>query len=181
MIKGLIKKVYLMYINAFGGYEKKVNYLRKRGARIGKNVRLNCRTSAFGSEPYLVTVGDDCLFAANINIITHDGAVKVINTLKGKKGDKRYDKVAPVRIGNNVYIGMGAYIMPGVVIGDNCIIGAGAIVTKDIPSNSVAAGIPARVHCTVEEYYEKWEILFEETVNMSYEKKKEFYLNKFGL
>ena len=64
------------------------------------------------------------------------------------------DNIAPIVIGNNVYIGMGAYIMPGVHIGDNVIVGAGAIVTKDIPSNSVCAGIPARVIKTIDEYYQ---------------------------
>ena len=179
MLKNLINKFYLMYINSVGGYEKKVNYLRRKGAKIGNNVRLNCRTHAFGSEPYLVSVGDNCLFAANINIITHDGGVTVLNRLMSF--EKKMDKVSPVSIGSNVYIGMGAYIMPGVKIGDNCIIGAGAIVTKDIPSNSVAVGIPARVHCTVEQYYEKCKDTLEPTVEMPKEEKKQFYIKKFGL
>ena len=59
-----------------------------------------------------------------------------------------------VVIGNNVYIGQKAMILRGVTIGDNVIIGAGAIVTKDIPSDSVVAGIPARVVCTLDEYYQ---------------------------
>jgi len=51
----------------------------------------------------------------------------------------------PIRIGNNVWIGMNSVIMPEVTIGDNVIIGAGSIVTTDIPSNSIAAGNPCRV------------------------------------
>ena len=52
---------------------------------------------------------------------------------------------APVRIGKNCWIGAGALVMPGVTIGDNSVIGAGSVVTRDIPSNVVAAGNPCRV------------------------------------
>ncbi|WP_326938949.1 acyltransferase [Agreia sp. Leaf210] len=58
---------------------------------------------------------------------------------------------APVVIGNNVWIGRGSFVMPGVTIGDNSVIGAGSVVTKDIPANSVAFGSPARVTKTLPE------------------------------
>ncbi len=58
-------------------------------------------------------------------------------------------------IGNNVYIGNNVIILPGVTIGNNVIIGAGAVVTKNIPDNSVAVGVPARVIKTADEYLEK--------------------------
>lgn len=57
----------------------------------------------------------------------------------------RHEKCSPIKIGNNVWIGMNAVVMPGVSIGDNVVIGAGSIVTSDIPSNSIAAGNPCRV------------------------------------
>ncbi|HEY9245409.1 MAG TPA: DapH/DapD/GlmU-related protein, partial [Candidatus Methanoperedens sp.] len=58
-------------------------------------------------------------------------------------------------IGRNVYLGAGAIILPGVTIGDNSIIGAGAVVTKDIPSNCVAMGVPAKVAYTLDEWIRK--------------------------
>lgn len=61
----------------------------------------------------------------------------------------------PISIGNNVYIGNDVIILPGVTIGDNVIIGAGAVVSKNIPSDSVAVGVPARVIKTTQEYFEK--------------------------
>ena len=67
---------------------------------------------------------------------------------------------------------MGATIMPGVTIGKNCVIGAGAIVTRNIPDGSVAAGIPARVICTVEEYRSKHEREFVNTKHMSWDEKR---------
>jgi len=93
------------------------------------------------------------LFAANVKFITHDGGVNVLNAL-GFFDGKRMDNMAPIVIGDNVYIGMGAYIMPGVTLGNNVIIGANAVVTHDIPDNSVAVGIPAQVIKNINEYYE---------------------------
>ena len=61
---------------------------------------------------------------------------------------------APIMVGNDVYIGIRAMILPGVTIGNRCIIGAGSVVTKDIPDNSVAAGVPARVIKSTDEYLE---------------------------
>ena len=63
--------------------------------------------------------------------------------------------VAPVEIGDNVFIGMGAIILPGTTIGDNVIIGAGSIVSKDLPSNSVCVGTPAKMIMTLDDFREK--------------------------
>jgi len=62
---------------------------------------------------------------------------------------------APIEIKNDVFIGISCIILPGVTIGNNCIIGAGSVVTKDIPDNSVAAGVPARIIKSTDEYLEK--------------------------
>lgn len=67
--------------------------------------------------------------------------------------------------------------MPGVTIGDNCIIGAGAVVTKDVPPNSVAIGVPAKVLETVEEYAEKNKNRVVMTKGMDHEEKKKYLLN----
>ena len=149
--------------------------MRKIGVKIGDNVKLNCQTNSFGTEPYLISVGDNCLFACGLKIHTHDGAVSVLNNLNYFDGE-RMDKMARVKIGNNVYTGTDVTIMPGVTIGDNCIIGAGAVVTKDIPSNSVAVGVPARVVRTIDEYYQSAleRGLFYPTKGMSPEEKKKY-------
>lgn len=65
---------------------------------------------------------------------------------------KNADIFGRIIIGDNVHVGSGSIIMPGVSIGSNCIIGCGAIVTKDVPDNSVAVGIPARVIESIDEY-----------------------------
>lgn len=132
--------------------DSKVKYLRGQGANIGDGTRLVCQVSSFGSEPYLISVGKKCLFSAGIHLITHDGGVKVLSDLEYFKGE-RMDIIAPIVIGDNVYIGTGVYVMPGVTIGNNVVIGAGAIVTRDIPDNSVAVEIPCRVIKSIDEYY----------------------------
>lgn len=90
------------------------------------------------------------------------------------------DLFGKITIGNNVQFGSNVIVMPRVTIGDNCIIGAGAIVTKDIPSNSVAVGIPAKVVETIEEYKEKNSERFVHTKGMTYKEKKD-YLDKIFL
>ena len=76
----------------------------------------------------------------------------MLNSLDFFSG-KRMDNMAPICVGDNVYIGMGAFVMPGVTIGNNCCIGAGAVVTHDIPDGSVAVGIPAKVIKSIQDYY----------------------------
>lgn len=132
------------------GYEQ---WLRKHGVTIGKNLRLfNHNSIRFDTTtPGLIIIGDNVSITADVSILTHDFCSSVFR-------QKNYDYVpgrSKVVIGNNVYIGQKAMILRGVTIGDNVIIGAGAIVTKDIPSDSVVAGIPARVVCTLDEYYQK--------------------------
>lgn len=83
------------------------------------------------------------------------------------------DKIGVITVGNNVNIGWNAMIMPGVSIGNNVVIGCGAIVTKDVPNNTVVAGVPAKVIETIEEYCEKKDKIIL-TKGMSYIEKKEY-------
>lgn len=132
--------------------EQKRKYLIKKGAKIGKNFRMLSDLGAFGSEPYLIEVGDDVSISTNVSFITHDGGVCVVD--KFLYSERIHLKLGRIKVGNNVNIGRNATIMPGVTIGDNCIIGLGSIVTKDVESNSVVCGVPAKKIKTIEEYAE---------------------------
>jgi acetyltransferase-like isoleucine patch superfamily enzyme len=123
-------------------------YARSIGVKIGSGCRIYIRN--WGSEPFLISVGDRVTIAAGTRIITHDGSTWLVRDGAGR----RY-WYAPVRIGSNVFIGMNCTILPGVTIGDNVVIGAGSVVSKDIPGGSVAVGAPARVLKTFDEYVEK--------------------------
>ena len=97
----------------------KINYLRKRGCTIGKNCQIIGNVD-FGSEPYLITIGDNVRFSNGVSITTHDGGVWVLRHLDKQLAD--IDKFGKVQIGNNVHIGMESVIMPNVTIGSNVII-----------------------------------------------------------
>lgn len=99
-----------------------------------------------GLVPEMVTIGKDFISAPNSIILAHDAS-----TFKhcGKH------RVEHTIIGDCVFLGAGAIILPGINVGDNVIIGAGSIVTRNIESNMVVAGNPAKVICTTSEYIEK--------------------------
>lgn len=86
-----------------------------------------------------IYIGDGVMLAPNVTIAT------ATHPISPKLREYQLQYNLPVKIGNNVWIGTGAMIMPGVTIGDNCVIGAGSVVTKDIPNNVVAFGNPCRV------------------------------------
>lgn len=114
---------------------------RLRGVKIGKGGWIGHGT-LLGNWPFLLTIGDNVIFADGVKILTHDTSFIVVG---GK------DLAGEVHIGNNVQIGANAIVFPGVRIGDNVVVGAGAVVRNDIPDNSVVVGVPARIICTIEE------------------------------
>ena len=167
-------KIYLANRN----FETKRKYLIKQGCKIGEGTRFISDVSIGGTEPYLITVGKDCLISSNVNLFTHDGGVKVLNSLSYFK--QRHDKIGPITIGDNCFIGHGAIILPNVTIGSNVIIGAGSIVCKDLPSNAVYAGVPAKKICSIEEYYQKNTTSFFPTATLSHNQKKSLLEKEFS-
>lgn len=155
-----------------------VEYFRRKGVRIGKNTSV-AYSAKFDTEPYLVSIGDNCKITSDVRFVTHDGGVHVIRNLDSNC--KNIDKCLPISIGNNVFIGNKATIMLGVNIGDNVVVGYGSIVTKDIPDNVVVAGIPARIICTIEEYKEKVLKISHNTKHMNYDEKMKYYMDVFDI
>ncbi len=114
---------------------------RLRGVKIGKGGWIGHGT-LLGNWPFLLIVGDNVIFADGVKILTHDTSFVVVG---GK------DLAGKVRIGNNVQFGENSIVLPGVNIGNNVIVGANAVVRNDIPDNSVVAGVPARIICSLDE------------------------------
>lgn len=85
-----------------------------------------------------IVIGNNCMFALKVNIVTatHDYTLSQMNQLTLKK---------PVVIGNDVWLGVGATVLPGIKVGDGAVIGAHALVTKDVPSKAIVMGVPARI------------------------------------
>lgn len=161
-------------ISRYKKYRNPVKYYRALGATIGEDCEI--RGCFFGSEPYLITIGNHVRINHGVHLITHDGGVWVLREYLSTDNHENITLYKRIHIGNNVHIGTNAIIMPGVHIGNNCIIGCGAIVTKDIPDNSIAAGIPARVIESIEEYVEKNKQHFSYTKAMTKEERKRYLL-----
>ena len=114
---------------------------------FGNNCEVNMNCTFLDDN--VIRIGDNALIAPNVQIYTAFHPTNAADRFGEPKEDGSFEfcktQTAPVTIGNNVWIGGGAIIMPGVTIGDNVVIGAGSVVTKDIPDNIVACGNPCRV------------------------------------
>lgn len=115
----------------------------------GSHLRVGARTFAnFGLvalDVAPITIGDDVQIGPNVQLLTPLHPVH-----PGLRRDK-WEAAKPITIGDNVWLGGGAIVLPGVTIGANTVVGAGAVVTRDLPSDVVAVGNPARVIRTIEE------------------------------
>lgn len=105
--------------------------------RVGKRFFANFNLVVL--DEAFVTIGDDCFIGPNVSIYT------ACHSTDPVERNSRQEWARPVTIGNNCWIGGSVTILPGVTIGDNVTIGAGSVVVKDIPSNTLAAGNPAKV------------------------------------
>ena len=114
---------------------------------FGDNCEVNMNCTFLDDN--VISIGDNALIAPNVQIYTAFHPTNASERFGAPREDGSFafckTQTAPVIIGNNVWIGGGAILMPGVTIGDNVVIGAGSVVTKDIPSNKIAYGNPCRV------------------------------------
>jgi len=123
-------------------------YARLVGVEVGEHCRIY--SAEFGSEPYLVSIGNHVTVSGWVTFLTHDGGVWVL-----RQFDPMIEYVRPIVVEDNVFIGAKAIIMPGVVIGCNSVVAAGAVVTKHVPEGVIVAGVPARIISTIDEYKHK--------------------------
>ncbi len=144
LIGKFINKIELMKYNEYTVEE----YLRKKGLSIGIGNRIYI--TYFGSEPYLIKIGNHCTITEGVKFITHDGGCWVF-----RNEIPDLNVFGKIEIKDNCFIGMNAIIMPNVIVGPNSVVGAGSVVTKDVPENTVVAGVPAKTICSIEEYKDK--------------------------
>ncbi|MFK8164587.1 MAG: DapH/DapD/GlmU-related protein [Lewinella sp.] len=119
---------------------------------MGTVVGDGCRIFpyAFSSEPFLIEIGNRVTITAGVRLLTHDGSTWLIRDDRGRRQLYR-----PIKIGNEVFIGIDSILLPGVVVEDKVIIAAGSVVTKSVPSGSIVAGNPAKIIGRYEDYYER--------------------------
>ena len=159
----------------FMSKEKYISYLRKKGLTVGNNCDIS-KSANFGSELWLIKIGNNTRITQRVQFITHDGGLWTLR----KMGliDEKEVKYGNIVIGDNCNISWDVTIMPNVKIGNNCVIAAGAIVTKNVPDGEVWGGIPAKKIETIEEYYEKIKNNTFPTNGMSIKEKKEYLQKK---
>lgn len=118
-----------------------VKYAREIGVQVGERCKFVAISGGtFGSEPYLISIGNHVEISYEVNFITHDGGIWV-----ARDQEPDLDVMATIQVGNNVFLGARSTILPGTNIGDDCVVGACSVVRGEIPSGSVVAGVPAKV------------------------------------
>lgn len=146
-----------------------ISCFRKHGITIGEN--CNIYSNIITREPYLISIGNDVTIAGGVTFLTHDNSVSKIfpnmSLLVGR-----------IKIGNNVFIGAGSIILPGVHIGSGTIVGAGSVVTKSFGDNLVIGGNPAKVIRVIDsDYKERLHAKAFSTDSLTYAQKKELLLS----
>lgn len=154
-----------------------VDYAKSLGVKVGKNCEFYSDI-LWESEPYLISVGDNVRITSGCKFVTHDGGVWVLRNTKQLENADIFGRII---IKDNVHIGMNSIIMPNVTIGNNCIIGCGAVVTKDVPDNSIIGGVPAKYIKSIEEYYEKHKEDCDYTKRLSRKEKRKYLEEKYNL
>ena len=119
------------------------NQIFSPSIKIGNNVNFN--TDIHIGCINSIIIGDNCLFASRIFISDHNHGETTAQMLKISPMDRPLVSKGPIVIKNNVWVGEGVTIMANVTIGENSIIAANAVITKDVPPNCIAAGIPAKI------------------------------------
>ena len=122
-----------------------------KGLKVGRKVRF-VEVPQFGTEPFLIEIGDETTFSNNVRFVNHDGGQNALHFFEKYRDVRTFGRI---KIGKQCLIGADTILMPGVEMQDNCILGAGSILTTSMKKGSVFAGIPAKFICTVEEYGDK--------------------------
>lgn len=159
------------------------SFLKSQGMSIGEGCEIY-KDVNFGSEPYLISIGDCVRINSGVTFVTHDGGCWILRNLdqyNNYADFSRADYFGLIRIERNVHIGTNAIIMPNVTIGANSIVACGAVVTKNIPPNTIVGGIPAKKIESLDEYAQKMANKFVSTKEMQPEEKEKFLRNYFNI
>ena len=135
-----------------GGY-KRANYLKRIHYFKSQGQHCYLQPWNFGTEPYLISLGDNVHIASNVTFVNHDVTAQMFRYIDQNYSIK--ERKGSISIGNNVFIGANSTILYDVHIGNNVIIGACSLVNHDIPDGVVAAGVPCRIIGSFDSYKNK--------------------------
>jgi acetyltransferase-like isoleucine patch superfamily enzyme len=143
------------FIYLFRYHANKVAYLRSLGLRIGENCSLYNTVANYGSEPWLIEIGNRVTVAGGVEFLNHDGGSRVFRD-RFPTMNKFGNRYGTILIHDNCFIGHNAILMLDIDIGPNSIVGAGSVVTKSVPPNTVVIGNPARQLCSLDDYIQRY-------------------------
>lgn len=157
-LRNLIRTVALRYGKFPGLYrrmcqptgEEYADYLRRHGKFYEIGEHCSILTTTVFTDPAYVRIGNNVRFSS-CSLIGHDGVVAMLN----QAYDLKLDSVGKIDIGDNVFIGFNAIVLPNVTIGSNAIVAAGAVVTKNVAAGDIVAGIPAKPIGRVEDLVQR--------------------------
>ncbi len=128
--------------------------LIQRGLKVGTDFNRQQGCYIDPTHCFLIEIGSNVTMSIRVTLMAHDASTKK---------SLGYTKIGKIHIGDNVFIDANATVLPGVCIGSNSIVGANSVVTKNVPENTVVAGNPARVVCTLSEFMEKNSAIMQNT------------------
>lgn len=169
VFRKIVKRI--LYPNYYSN-EAYIHYLQNSGAKIGEETVFYDPVLKPVDETSLpfIEIGSRCRITRGVLILAHDYSYSTLRPVY----HKMLLKSGITSIGNNVFIGMNSIILMNTTIGDNVIIGAGSVVSGCVPSNCVIGGNPAKVICTLDEYYVKLNDCYLDNAKIYYLRKRDF-------
>jgi len=170
----VIRRTLRLALNTARLHHDPVRYFRSCGVEIGDGVEIfGAKPFTFGSEPYLVSIGNWVTVSHNVDFITHDGAMRIV---RGKYSNAYL--YGRIQVGDNCFLGAHSILLPGAKVGTGSVIGSGSIVTGEIPPGVVAIGAPAKPVKTVEEYIRGKRHLWVDTAGLPANAKRELLVRR---
>ncbi len=165
----MIRRALSLALNTARLHQDPVRYFRSQGVEIGENVEIfGANLFTFGSEPYLVSIGNQVTISHNVDFITHDGGMRIARVKY--PGAYLYGRI---QVADHCFLGAHCVLLPGAKVGVGSVIGSGSIVTGEIPPGVVAIGAPARPVKSVEDYIQGKRHLWVDTRGLTPSAKRE--------
>ena len=170
----MIRQALSLALNTARLYRDPVRYFRRQGAEIGEGVEIfGANLFTFGSEPYLVSIGNQVTISHNVDFITHDGAMRIARARH--PGAYLYGRI---HVADDCFLGAHCVLLLGTRVGAGSVIGSGSIVTGEIPPGVVAIGAPAKPVKTVEDYIQSKRHLWVDTGGLTRDAKRELLIRQ---
>lgn len=150
MNNNLLKKILTNFYKKMSlspTYKERIDDLRRKGLKLGKNVRIHSTASIDSNFCYLISIGDNSMINRGVRLLAHDSTIFLYTG--------GYGKLGRINIKENCIIGNYSIILPGVTIGPNVLVATGSVVNKNVPPNTCVAGVPARFYSSFDDYIKR--------------------------